>query len=76
MQSATDLSIKELNEWLEDFGAVDVAAIDGVCNDFHGFIEDVDGVKFDTDNSPYLTVLDQEDDAFDIPLTHIRLVDS
>ena len=74
MRLATELSKDELNDWLEEFGAVEVSAVEGVCNEFDGFVEDVDGVKTDTDNSPYLTVLDQEDNAFDVPLTHIRLV--
>jgi len=75
MQLATSLSIEKLNEWLESYGAVEVSEVDGVCNDFSGFVED-DKVKTDTDGSLYLTVLDQEDNGFDVPLTHIGLVDT
>ena len=50
---------------------VDVPAIDGVCGEFTGYIEGE--IKTDTDGGLYVTVLDLEDNAFDIDIMDLEL---
>ena len=68
------MSEKEIliTEYLkEGFVEVDVTKTDGVCNAFSGYIEG--GIKTDTDDSKYVTVIDLDGNAFDVPLTKIDL---
>lgn len=59
-----------INKYLETDTEVDVTD----SNDWHSFTGSVSGkVKTDTDGSYYVTVIDCEENAFDVPLEYIDL---
>lgn len=52
------------------FDEVDVTAVEGEHGAFTGFITQ-EGVKTDTDGSKYVSVVDQDNDCFDVDIQYI-----